>query len=303
MNFKNKLIGVIYGGRSIEREGSLVSGKSVHETLLQLGYNSVLLDPQDTSFYDQVKNIDCAFIALHGINGEDGKIQGFFETLSIPYTGCGVFSHAMGMNKVNFKNFLKSIKVNTPNFSSLNEEINLNFPVIIKPENGGGSLGIQYIDSINEYSNLQNLDPKFSPYFVEEFIKGDFITVGVLGKYGKKPKILHPVQVDFNGHIYDYKSKRTSGMFFYSKPNINKEVLNKINLYCNSIYNSLQCNGAVRIDFIKKNNELYVIEINTSPGLSKYSNLQESAKYSDISYEELIKFILDSAYTKLSYIV
>lgn len=302
-------IGLLVGGQSKEREGSLKSGEAVRGALIRLGYNNIcVIDPQKPNFIEQILKCDCIFNALHGQYGEDGKIQGLLECLGIKYTGAGVLASAVGMNKLIFKKLLIGENIPTPAYY----ETGLNFipdrirkyPVIIKPVEEGGSIGIKVVNNVCELdSAVKEIQQIYTEIFIEEFINGKFLSVGVCGKY-HAPEVMSIVEVEYHTDLYDYKTKHNAELFDYIVPaSISSEGYSTICLYAEKIYKLLGCHGIVRIDFLYENKDhIYVLEINTNPGLSIISNLYASARGAGLSYEQLIEKILESADNRPSYL-
>lgn len=299
-------IAVLLGGKSKEREGSLISGKRVIKALKELNNEIIEIDPKYDNIFDKLKSIDIVFNALHGEFGEDGCIQGFLDTLNIKYTGCGVLPSAIGMNKIIFKNYITLFGYLTPQYMSINiNNYNISdiityigFPFLIKPVYGGGSLGINIIREDFSGREIEELITEtyknFGDIFIEKYINGFFITSSIIQKNGE-PVALPLLKVIPNNGFYDYHTKHSTGNAQYIIPadiagNIYLEIQN-ISL---DIFSKLNCRGAIRIDYILENDNIYILEINTSPGLSENGNLPMAASAYGISYEELIKNIVSS---------
>ena len=283
------------------------SGQAVMEALVQIGYEAVPIDPQEPDLTRALSGVDCAFVALHGWYGEDGKMQGLLESLGIPYTGCGVLASAAGMNKVMFKRVLFAENIPAPRYMPVGEGgcdqvIDcLGLPVVIKPVEEGGSLGVSICrDRESVSAAIRHTSKCYDELMAEEYIAGDFMTVGLLGTY-KSPRVLPVLQIAFDGEFYDYDIKHTPGAARYTVPaDIPHEDYDCIQGLAKKVYLALGCHGPVRVDLIRssKDGRPHVLEANTVPGLSRIGNLQAIASAAGLSYEDLIREILMSAFNK-----
>lgn len=311
---KNIKVGVLLGGKSKERPGSLKTGKTVIDSLQSQNYDVLPIDPIEENLIDKLKSVDCVFNALHGWYGEDGKIQGLMEILGIKYTGSGVLASAIGMNKVIFKKLIITENIPTPPFVEIDghdikSEIKkivdtLGLPIVIKPIEEGGSLGISIINDLTSFSDtIISTTHVYNNLFVEKYIKGKFLTVGLLGKY-KEPKLLPVMKITYNSEFYDYEVKHTQGAAQYNVPaDIPPEIYKKTQDYAQRIYILLGCHGPLRVDFIYGDDqEVYVLEVNTIPGLSPIGNLPAIAAAAGITYDDLINEILSSAFNKPTFL-
>jgi D-alanine-D-alanine ligase len=310
LNIKNSVpfdsrIGVLYGGMSSEREVSLRSGKNCYEALLRLGYKNVELIDVDKNIAKTLidKNIEIAYIALHGKYGEDGCIQGLLEILGIPYTGCGVMASAVSMNKEYTKKLLKVSRV--PVISSImaksidnltEETSNLTYPLMIKPVCEGSSIGMSKVNTPEELMRAVNQAVAYkSGIMIEEFIEGQSLTVGVLDI--DSDTIATPI-LGFKTKTewYDYEAKYTHGMTEFILPaKINQETTKLIQDLSVKSHKAVGARGMSRVDFILSNdNKPYVLEINTIPGMTDLSDLPAQVKAMGIDYDNLVKIILNS---------
>lgn len=309
-------VSVLLGGRSKERPGSLRSGEAAIDALQRLGHFPSAVDTNTLtdSVFEVLKRSDCAFLALHGRFGEDGKIQGLLELIGVPYTGCGVAASAIAMDKHHFKRFAKAESIPTPRFrrvdrADLQFEVEritqeLEFPVVLKPVSEGGSLGISIVTDCDALAHaIVKQDPTYYPLIAEEFIRGTFLTVGLLGEYGS-PDALPVLQVNHAGDIYDYDIKHTAGQAEYIIPaRIPVKDYNLAQEFAAKIYLALGCHGPLRVDFMySTSGELFVLEANTTPGLSRSGNLATIAGAANISYDALIDRILASAFNRPGYL-
>ncbi len=303
---KEKRIGVLCGGMSSERDVSIRSGKKCFEAIKNLGYDNSELIIVDENIAETLKEhkIDVAYIALHGKYGEDGCIQGLLEILKIPYTGCGVLSSSICMNKEYTKRVLstnKDIPLIKSAFVKKGEDLfektkDLKYPLITKPVSEGSSFGMTKVNKPEELENAYKEALKFNDdVLIEEFIDGVFVTVGVLENNGKTfaTEILEILpKTDW----YDYEAKYTKGMSEFVLPaKFDKDLTEKIKNISINAHNTASCSGVSRVDFMVKDNQPYVLEINTSPGMTDTSDLPAQASVMGIDYNNLVLLILNSS--------
>jgi len=303
---KDTKIAVLCGGMSNEREVSLRSGKNVFEAIKRLGYTNAELIDVDRNIAKTLveKNIKVAFNALHGKYGEDGCIQGLLELLGIEYTGCGVFASAACMNKFDTKMILK--EANVPLIKSVlvkKEEKNvkervkeLKYPLMLKPVSEGSSIGMYKVES---EAQLEELFKKSAQYkqdiLIEEYKQGICATVGVL-EDGDKTFATEILELRPKNEWYDYEAKYTKGMTEFVLPaEISEEMTKAVKDYAVKAHKACGCKGVSRVDFLIVGNIPYVLEINTSPGMTDLSDLPAQAKACGISYDELVGMILNNA--------
>lgn len=305
---KSTRVGVLYGGLSSERDVSLISGKNCFEALKRLGYeNAVLIDVgHDIAKKLVSENVEIAYIALHGKYGEDGCIQGLLELTGIPYTGCRVAASALTMNKALTKSVLKDaglpvirsvvIKNGTVNGKPL--ELNLQYPVMVKPINEGSSIGMSKVDKPEDLKEALKIAFKYADeVMVEEYVKGKSLTVGVVEVDGE-PKVtpileLRPTKSEW----YDLEAKYTEGGTEFILPaELPEEMTTAIQEATLKAHVTAGCRGMSRIDFVTgPDNKFYILEINTIPGMTPLSDLPAQAKAMGISYEQLVECILKTA--------
>ena len=299
-------IAVLCGGLSSEKEVSLRSGKNVLSALQRLGYKNAELVNVDKNIAQTLSEnkYELAYNALHGKYGEDGCIQGILELLQIPYTGCGVMSSAVCMNKEYTKRMLAVVK-EVPLIKSVfvrkGEDVmqackNLNYPLITKPVCEGSSFGMTKVNTPEELVPAYNEATKFNAdVLIEEFIDGFFITVGVLEKDGKAfaTEIL---EIRPKNEWYDFEAKYTKGMSDFIVPStaLSAEATKHIKDIAVKAHETAGCSGVSRVDFMVMNDEPYFLEINTSPGMTETSDLPAQAAAMGISYDELVLLILNS---------
>ncbi|WP_313119549.1 D-alanine--D-alanine ligase [Proteiniclasticum ruminis] len=294
-------IGVIMGGISSEREVSLSSGREILNHINFNGYEGVeiILDTK-TDIFEKVKGIDFALLALHGKYGEDGTVQSILDSLEIPYSGCGMLSSALCMDKDLTKTVLRNHGVRTAewfvvkNASDVTEEMVevLGYPVVVKPNRGGSSVATFICTSYDEVVEGVKEGLKVdSEVMVEEFIKGDEITVPILDGEALPTLIIKPVK----GGFFDYQSKYEDGgaeevIIEYEEP-----LQSEINELALKTFSALKCDVYARVDFIVRDGVPYLLEINTLPGMTRTSLFPKSAKGIGLSYQGLLDRIIQSS--------
>ncbi|MCL4376955.1 MAG: D-alanine--D-alanine ligase [Actinobacteria bacterium] len=304
-------IAVLAGGISPEREVSLVTGEGIYQSLLNLGYKASLID-FDNKCSDDLKSFDIAFLALHGKYGEDGTVQGLLELLKIPYTGSGVLSSAMAMDKIFSKKIFIYEKIITPayvevtkkdkeNMGLLKSEIvqNIGFPVIVKPNRGGSTIGVTILEDYKGLGNAIGLALKYdSKVLIEKYVKGKLLTVSIIGR---EPVALPVIEIKPESGFYDYQAKYTPGFTEYTVPaKIGKNISEDISGTALKCHRALDCFGLSRVDFILGDDGLvYALEVNTIPGMTPTSLVPKAAAARGIDYGHLVEIILDSACLKL----
>ncbi len=304
---KDAKIAVLCGGLSSEAEVSRRSGKGCYDALQRLGYKNSELVEVDRNIGVTLKEgkFDYAYNALHGKYGEDGCIQGLLEILKIPYTGCGVMSSAICMNKEYTKKVLstcKDIPLAKSVFVRKGEDVmemtkDLKFPVITKPVSEGSSFGMTKVNTRDELEKAYADAVKYNDdVLIEEYIDGVFVTVGVLERDGKNfaTEIL---EIRPKNEWYDFEAKYTPGMSDFILPaNLSKELTEKTKRVAVKSHELTGCRGVSRVDFMISNDGIpYVIEINTSPGMTVTSDLPAQSKVMVISYDDLVQIILNGA--------
>ncbi len=310
VEIKKKKIGVILGGPSSEREVSLRSGENVYNALLKAGYNAVKID-LDENIVENLKKekIELAYITLHGSPGEDGTIQGLLEILKIPYTGSGVLGSAVALNKIVTKQLFIANNIPTPPAVIIREEgftnqkkeeaLKLGFPLMVKPFAEGSSIGVK---KVNNEEELDNYMPEFLRKYkyglIEKYIKGKDITVGVLDT--EEGTIALPVlELRPQKEFYDYEAKYTKGMTEFILPaKLSEELTREVKELAIKAHKALWCSGVSRVDMVISNDEVYVLEVNTIPGMTETSDLPAQAKTAGIDFVQLVEIILKNASLK-----
>jgi D-alanine-D-alanine ligase len=308
VDFKSKKIGVLLGGLSVEREVSLRSGEKCYEALASLGYDVVRIDAvRDVAWRLAEEEVEVAFLALHGRFGEDGTIQGLLEIMDIPYTGSGVLASALGMHKVCAKKVVRESGVTTPDYlevplgissSALAERAvaELGLPLILKPVEEGSSLGVVKCHDEQELTaSIEAGRAEFGNIFLERFIEGTEITVGVLERE-QGLQALPILELVPHNEFYDYEAKYTHGMTDFIIPaRIETSAYEEAQRLAVAAFQSLGCRGYARVDFMVAGGVPYFTEINTLPGMTDLSDLPAQAAAAGISYPELVELILLTA--------
>lgn len=299
---KIKLV-VLMGGISSEREISLISGNEVIKNLDKNKYEIIPIDFDGSCEWVNELNPDLVFIALHGKYGEDGSIQSLLDVLDQKYTGSGSAASFLGMNKMFFKFLVNKEKIKNPKAiflkdkkTNIDDIKKLGWPVVVKPVLGGSSIGISIVKSKKYLEKAINLAFKYDKeILVEEYIKGIEISCGVIEDKGKITA-LPLVEICPKNDFFDYKSKYNEKLCQEIVPaRISDELTKKIFKISENIFKLLKCSGMARVDFIVKNNEPYVLEINMIPGLTSKSLLPKEAACVGISYPDLLEKIIKSA--------
>ncbi|KOF52224.1 MULTISPECIES: D-alanine--D-alanine ligase [unclassified Achromobacter] len=302
-------VGVLYGGRSAEREVSLMSGAGVHQALLSAGVDAHLFDTGERSLAElAAEGFERVFIALHGRYGEDGTLQGALELLGIPYTGSGPLASALAMDKTMTKRIWLQHGLPTPAFEVLDADTELrtvpdrlSLPLIIKPPHEGSTVGITkvvgYSDMKRAYAEAARFD---EVVLAEQFISGRELTVAVLGS-GRQARALPVIEIAAPGGNYDYEHKYFSDDTQYFCPaDLPPDVAREVADIAVRAYQALGCEGWGRADFIlDRENRPWLLEMNTSPGMTSHSLVPMAAKAVGISYAELCVAILSEAACKV----
>ena len=303
-------VAVLMGGRSAERDISLMSGEGVLKALQSKGVNAHAFDPANQAM-DQLKQqgFSHAFIALHGRYGEDGSVQGALELLGIPYTGSGVMASSIAMDKVMTKRIWSAVGLSTPKSVSLAPDEQspqaiaaipqtLGLPLIVKPPREGSSIGITKVTTAAGIEAATQVAIQYDPDLLcEEFIEGEELTCPVIGN-GTHARALPVVRIAAPDGAYDYKNKYFTDDVKYHCPSGLPEAEEKaIQALVVAAYRALGCRGWGRADIMLRASDRkpYLLEMNTSPGMTSHSLVPMSARAAGISYEDLCIQLLQSA--------
>ena len=303
-------VAVLMGGQSAEREVSLMSGQGVLQALRSAGVDAHTFDPVDRDLGDlKREGFDRCFIALHGRYGEDGTVQGALELMGLPYTGSGVMASSIAMDKTMTKRVWlaeglptpRSVLVRREQLGSVSLEslvVSLGLPMIVKPAREGSSIGVTKVKRVQELpAALAAAALCDADILCEQCIVGDEVTCPVLGE-GDAAKALPVVQIVAPEGNYDYQNKYFTDDTHYLVPSglpAGEEAA--IEALVVKAYQVLGCRGWGRIDVMidAATRQPYLLEINTSPGMTSHSLVPMSAKAAGISYEELCCQLLASA--------
>lgn len=311
----NPKIGVLYGGRSAERDVSLRTGEAIYQALLSKGYAAVKIDV-GFDIVERIKEegIELGFIALHGKYGEDGTIQGMLEMLDIPYTGPGVLASALAIDKIATKKMVMFEGLPTPRYMvvSKKEEKSvgleksaqlllkeIGLPMVIKAPTQGSTIGTSFVKKKEEIVPGLEEAFKYDPTaLIEEFIEGTEVTASVLGN--DEPIVLPLIEIVSATGVYDYEAKYTVGMSDHIiPPQLPEDQQEKVKELAVKTYKTLGCRGLSRVDFIvDPAGRPYILEVNTIPGMTETSLFPDAARAAGIEFPELIDKLVKLALEK-----
>ena len=295
---------VLMGGISAERDVSLDSGKACAKALSEIGFDVTSLDAKDDFIEKLIKNKpDKVFNALHGRFGEDGSIQGLLEHLKIPYTHSGILSSAIAMDKLTSKKIFKEAKISSPEYQVIKtvedfQSSKIGYPCVVKPNNEGSSVGVYIFNEPkkSDEDTIVTLLKKYNFLILEKYIPGREIQVAVMGS-----KALGGIEIVPTRSFYDYEAKYSANAKtkHIIPDKINEADYKKILDMALQAHNILGCRGVTRSDFryneSDKVNKIYILEVNTQPGMTSLSLVPEIANYYGISFNELVKWIINDA--------
>jgi len=299
-------VAVLMGGRSSEREVSLMSGQGVLNALQSQGVDAYAFDPAERDLSAlKTEGFDRCFIALHGRFGEDGTVQGALELLGIPYTGSGVMASSMAMDKVMTKRIWRFEGLPTPDWrmvASAQETSQafaaLGAPMIVKPARDGSSMGLTKVTDAQQCAEAYALAAQYDDEVLcEQFITGEETTCAVLGT-GAGAAALPVIRIEAPDGNYDYQNKYFTDTTQYHCPSglpADEETL--IRNIVEKAFRTLGCRGWGRADVIirKEDRQPFLLEINTSPGMTSHSLVPMAARAQGMSYEQLCLTILAAA--------
>ncbi|MFP9129526.1 D-alanine--D-alanine ligase [Niallia sp. Man26] len=292
-------VGVIMGGISSEKQVSLMTGE---EMIAHLDKNKYEIIPICLEHKEEIiakaKNLDVALLALHGKFGEDGVIQGTLETMGVPYTGSGVLSSSLCMDKNISKKIIRYEGVLTPDWIHLTkaelkiEKIEqMGYPVIVKPNSGGSSVGVKIVyDRKNLLAAINEVFKWDTEAIVEKHIKGEEITCSILNG-----ELLPVISIRHKGEFFDYNSKYDDTATVEEVVQLLPEMEARVFSAAMSCYQSLKCSVYARVDMMLESGIPYVLEVNSLPGMTKNSLLPKSAESAGISYSKLLDLIIESS--------
>ena len=295
-------IAVLFGGRSAEREVSLMSGSNVLKVLQQAGLDAHPFDPAEREIFDlKREGFSRVFIALHGGHGEDGTVQGALELMGIPYTGSGVMASALAMDKVRTKMVWTAAGIPTPRFEVVDAGSDwagvakrLGLPLIIKPAREGSTIGLTKVTAAAQLPDAYALASRHDPLVMaEEFIAGEELTAGFLGD-----QALPLIRIEAPQGNYDYQNKYFSDETKYHCPCELPETEElRIRAMVMKSAQALGCAGWGRADLIRRaDGSVQFLEMNTSPGMTGHSLVPMAAREAGLSFNDLVLRILELAH-------
>lgn len=295
-------IAVLFGGRSAEREVSLMSGSNVLKALQQAGLDAHAFDPAEREIFELKRDgFNRVFIALHGRYGEDGTVQGALELMGIPYTGSGVMASALAMDKVRTKMVWSTAGIPTPRFEVVDGGSDwagvakrLGLPLIIKPAREGSTIGLTKVTAAAQLPGAYALASRHDPFVMaEEFIAGEELTAGFLGD-----QALPLIRIEAPQGNYDYQNKYFSDETKYHCPcGLPEAEELRIRAMVMKSAQALGCAGWGRADLIRRaDGSVQFLEMNTSPGMTGHSLVPMAARQAGLSFDDLVLRILEMAH-------
>jgi D-alanine-D-alanine ligase len=295
-------VAVLLGGKSAEREVSLKSGGMVLAALRKKGVDAHPFDPKEKDLLELVKErFQRVFIALHGRFGEDGTVQGVLEWLGIPYTGSGVLASALAMDKVRTKRLWAADGLPTAPYEVLGKDTNLKavakklgVPLFVKPASEGSSVGMTKVKRAGDLEEAYALAVNYDPVVIaEKFIDGAELTVAILGE-----RVLPIIRIETPREFYDYEAKYIANDTRYLIPcGVSEKKEKELQAICLKAFRALGCRGWGRVDLmLDKRGRPYLLEVNTSPGMTDHSLVPMAARAVGISYEDLCVQVLEMAH-------
>jgi D-alanine-D-alanine ligase len=301
MSMKKRKIGVLMGGLSSERDVSIQTGEAICAALVERGHDAVpVYVDRDLDLVLRQHPIDVAFLALHGRYGEDGCVQGLLEILGIPYTGSDVMASALAMHKTKAKELFRLHNLPTPAYYTLvsGEDAieahgDFGFPCVVKPAREGSSVGVAICTTPDELTAAVERAQCFDEeVLVERYIAGQEVSVAILGD-----RALGAVEIAPKQGFYDYQNKYTRGATeYFIPPRLSPERYRGVLTQALRAHLALDCSGATRVDLIvsESGNE-YILEVNTTPGMTRTSLLPKIADSAGLAFDELCEAILAGA--------
>jgi len=304
-------VAVLMGGSSAERDISLLSGQGVLTALQSSGVDAHAFDPQQRSLWElKAQGFSRCFIALHGRHGEDGTVQGALELLGIPYTGSGVMASSIAVDKVMTKRIWLAQSLATPAYRVLGPQaqndalqlqelhLALGLPFIVKPPHEGSSIGVTKVMDAAQTPEAVSLAARYDrDVLCEEFIDGQELTCPVIGS-GADARALPIVRIEAPEGAYDYQNKYfTDAVHYHCPSGLQPAQEQSIQAMVLAAYRALGCRGWGRADLMLRasDGQAFLLEMNTSPGMTSHSLVPMSARAAGISYEDLCLQLLASA--------
>ena len=298
-------IGVVAGGISSEREISLKSGRAVHESLSKHGFSSKLIDiksQEKLKSSETYKGLDLVFIMIHGKGGEDGEIQSILEAAKIKYTGSDSTSSLNAFDKLESKEIFEKNGLEVPLRMMLQHSPSENNAIVIKPLREGSSFGVSIIKSWWDFEKrrpsleteeaLKEAQKYGDEVLIEEFIEGKELTVAIVGE-----STYPAIEIISPNEFYDFSAKYDGIGTKYIPANLSSTETKKLSEICLKAFKSLGCSGWGRVDLIKSKNDgiLYILEVNTVPGMTETSLVPKAARLAELSFNDLLVEIIKAS--------
>ena len=298
-------IGVVAGGISSEREISLKSGRAVHESLSKNGFSSKLIDinsQEKLKSLETYKGLDLVFIMIHGKGGEDGEIQSILEAAKIKYTGSDSTSSLNAFDKLKSKEIFEKNGLEVPLRMMLQHSASENNDIVIKPLREGSSFGVSIIKRWWDYKKsrpsleteeaLKEAQKYGDGVLIEKFIEGKELTVAIVGE-----STYPAIEIISPNEFYDFSAKYDGIGTKYIPANLSSTETKKLSEICLKAFKSLGCSGWGRVDLIKSKNDgiLYILEVNTVPGMTETSLVPKAARLAELSFNDLLVEIIKAS--------
>ena len=298
-------IGVVAGGISSEREISLKSGRAVHESLSKNGFSSKLIDinsQEKLKSLETYKGLDLVFIMIHGKGGEDGEIQSILEAAKIKYTGSDSTSSLNAFDKLKSKEIFEKNGLEVPLRMMLQHSPSENNDIVIKPLREGSSFGVSIIKRWWDYKKsrpsleteeaLKEAQKYGDGVLIEKFIEGKELTVAIVGE-----STYPAIEIISPNEFYDFSAKYDGIGTKYIPANLSSTETKKLSEICLKAFKSLGCSGWGRVDLIKSKNDgiLYILEVNTVPGMTETSLVPKAARLAELSFNDLLVEIIKTS--------
>ena len=298
-------IGVVAGGISSEREISLKSGRAVHESLSKHGFSSKLIDiksQEKLKSSETYKGLDLVFIMIHGKGGEDGEIQSILEAAKIKYTGSDSTSSLNAFDKLKSKEIFEKNGLEVPLRMMLQHSPSENNAIVIKPLREGSSFGVSIIQRWWDYKKsrpsleteeaLKEAQKYGDGVLIEKFIEGKELTVAIVGE-----STYPAIEIISPNEFYDFSAKYDGIGTKYIPANLSSTETKKLSEICLKAFKSLGCSGWGRVDLIKSKNDgiLYILEVNTVPGMTETSLVPKAARLAELSFNDLLVEIIKTS--------
>ena len=299
-------LALLSGGISSEREVSINSGDQVYEALDKAKYTIYRYDPKSDlkRLVADASRLDAALIILHGSYGEDGTVQGLLDLLKIPYQGSGVLGSALAMNKLASKQLYEKAGIPSPPYIVLENGNHIDaedcidrfgFPMVVKPAVGGSSVGMSIVRSKDDFQPAIHMAfAEDTTALIEPYVEGIELTAGVIGNQQLEALPIIEIVPDAAHEFFDYEAKYTAGVTQEICPaRIDEKMTQKAQTYAKMSHRALFCKGYSRTDMILKDQEIYVLETNTIPGMTATSLLPQAARAAGISFSRLLDRLIE----------